>query len=77
MLLPGRTFAAMPPGARRPAPDGAPPTADATTAALDGSRLLTDERFAKLAVERAQKEGASYADARLVLWRRERVSSKC
>jgi TldD protein len=73
LLLPGRAFAAMPPGARRPAPDGAPPTADATTSALDGSRLLTDERLAKLAVERAQKGGATYADARLVLWRRERV----
>lgn len=40
---------------------------------LKSSRLLVDEPLAKLAVEAATKAGASYADARLVLWRRERL----
>lgn len=56
------------------APRSAPGSAEAGAALLAGSRLLADEGLLRTAIEAARKAGASYADARLVLMRRERVS---
>lgn len=69
----GRAWAGPPPS-RVPAPSAAPASADAGARLLAESRLLADEGLARTAIDAAQKAGASYADARLVLWRRERVS---
>ncbi len=72
-LLPrSRVWAA--PAFREPAAPQAPPPADQSLALLAASRLLVDEALALRAVEVAQKAGASYADARLVLWHRENIS---
>ncbi|MCB9701410.1 MAG: TldD/PmbA family protein [Myxococcales bacterium] len=72
-LMPrGRAWAA--PEFRRPAANAAPQSAIQTADVIAGSRLPADEPIARLAVEAAVKAGASYADARLVLWRRDRVS---
>ncbi len=72
-LLPrSRAWAA--PAFREPAADSAPSPASQTEATLAVSRLLADEALAKRAVEVAEKAGATYADARLVLWARERIS---
>ncbi len=71
-LLPGsRAWAS--PAFREPAADSAPSAAPQTEATLAVSRLLADEALAKRAVEVAEKAGATYADARLVLWARERI----
>lgn len=58
----------------KPAPATPPPSDASAERALSSSRLLADEKSAHLAVEAAQKAGASYADARLVWWRREFLS---
>jgi len=72
-LLPrSRAWAA--PAFREPATAAAPVASAQSVAVLAASRLLADEALAKRAVEVAQKAGATYADARLVLWGRERVS---
>jgi TldD protein len=71
MLWP-RWAQADPPGARTPAPVKPPSSADLS--ALSGSPLLRDELLAKRAIDAAQQAGASYADVRLVAWRREHVS---
>ncbi|NVB41305.1 TldD/PmbA family protein [Pseudenhygromyxa sp. WMMC2535] len=63
---------ADPPGSRAPAPVKPPASADASL--LSSSPLLADEALAARAVDAAKAAGASYADARLVLWRRERVA---
>jgi TldD protein len=73
-LLSGRHAFAAVPGAREPAPKRAPGSARAAEKMLASSPLLADEALAVRAVEAAQKAGASYADARLVLWRRESVN---
>lgn len=72
-LAPWRAWAG-PPTSRVPAPASAPASADAGVAMLTTSRLLADEGLARAAIDAARKAGASYADCRLVLWRRERVS---
>ncbi|KIG12205.1 TldD family protein [Enhygromyxa salina] len=63
---------ADPPGSRVPAPVKPPPSGALTL--LSASPLLADELLAKRAIDAALAAGASYADARLVAWRRERVS---
>ncbi|PRQ05781.1 protease TldD [Enhygromyxa salina] len=63
---------ADPPGAREPAPVKPPSSGDLSL--LAASPLLADELLAARALDAAKKAGASYADARLVAWRRERVS---
>ena len=73
-LVSGRHAFAAVPGAKTPAPEVAPPSAKSAVDALAKSRLLADEPLALLAVEAAQKAGASYADARLVFWRRDSLS---
>lgn len=74
LLIPGRRAFAAVPGARAPAPKQAPDSAKSAKAMLASSPLPSDEALAVLAVEAAQKAGASYADARLVMWRRESIS---
>ncbi|MCA9683330.1 MAG: TldD/PmbA family protein [Myxococcales bacterium] len=70
MLWPG--FArADPPGSREPAPVKPPSSGDASL--LVDSTVLADEALARRALDAASKAGASYADVRLVLWRRERI----
>jgi TldD protein len=71
-LLPARAWAGPAP-ARSPAPPAAPASADAGVTLLTTSRLPADEALLRAALDGAKKAGASYADARLVLWRRERV----
>ena len=73
-ILAPRRLLAGGPDPRRPAADQAPASAASTDLILAGSRLLADEAIARQAVEAAQKAGAAYADARLVLWLRDRVS---
>lgn len=58
---------------RKPAPEVPPPNHPNAEQKLAGSRLLADEKFAAMAVETATKAGASYADARLVLMKRESI----
>lgn len=72
-LLPTRSWAGPAP-ARSPAPATAPGGADAGVALLTASRLPADEALLRAAIDGAKRAGASYADARLVLWRRERVA---
>lgn len=64
--------------ARAGSPDRSPapvkPPASADRALLLGSPLLADAALADRAIAAAQAAGASYADARLVAWRREQVS---
>jgi TldD protein len=55
-----------------PAPVKPPSSAD--PAALADSPLLADAALAERAIAAAQAAGASYADARLVAWRREQVT---
>jgi TldD protein len=62
------------PDHRLPAAERPPVTATSAAALISGSRLLADEALAGQALEIAQKAGASYADVRLVLWQRDRVS---
>ncbi len=72
LLLPGRLWAA-PQGSRKPAPATA--ASDPKAAAIiAASTIVKDEPLAQLALDTATKSGASYADCRLVLWKRERVS---
>jgi TldD protein len=68
---PPKTSAA---GQRAPAPASAPPSAADGARTIAASRLLRDEPLARAAVDAAIKAGASYADARLVLWQREHVT---
>lgn len=70
LLLPRLTWA-DPPGSRAPAP--VKPPASGELAALSQSPLPSDEPLAIRAIDTALKAGASYADARLVLWRREGI----
>jgi TldD protein len=70
LLLPRDLWAGVP-GARKPAP-GVVPTA-ASPDPLAGSRIASEAKFAERAVAVATEAGASYADARLVLWKRERI----
>lgn len=72
--LAGAHAAAAPPkGARSPAPETTRPYDDVAAKALASSPVASDADLATRAVEAAVKAGASYADARLVLLRRERV----
>lgn len=71
-VLGPRLAHADPLGAREPAPVKPPSSAD--LGVLGSSALLADEALAARALAAAQKAGASYADARLVMWRRERVA---
>lgn len=66
--------AAVPKGARRPAPATTTPHDEQSAAALARSPVASDIDLARRAVEAAVKAGASYADARLVLMRHEHVS---
>ena len=66
-----RLARADPPGAREVAPVRAPASGD--LGLLSGSPLLADEALAQQALAAASKAGATYADVRLVAWRRERV----
>jgi len=72
MLVP-RSSWAMPAGAWQPAPEVAPPSAARAAEALAASRTLADEATAKAALEAAVAAGATYADARLVLYREESI----
>ena len=72
LLLPGRTWA-MPPGSSAPAPASPPGTADRASTVLAASRVPADLPIAKKAVEAAIAAGASYADARLVVYRTESI----
>ncbi|EDM81791.1 Twin-arginine translocation pathway signal [Plesiocystis pacifica SIR-1] len=63
---------ADPAGSREPAPVKPPPSGD--VGLLAGSPLLDAEALATAAIDAALKAGASYADARLVSWRRESLS---
>ncbi|MCA9708635.1 MAG: TldD/PmbA family protein [Myxococcales bacterium] len=65
--------AAAPKGARKPAPGASPPYDDQAAQALARSPVVSDEDLARRAVEAAVAAGATYADARLVLLRREHV----
>ncbi|MCY0993624.1 TldD/PmbA family protein [Nannocystis sp. ILAH1] len=73
LLHGSRAAWAGPAPSRIPAPKSAPASADAGMALLAASRLLADESLLRTALAAATKAGASYADARLVLMRRERV----
>ncbi|MEM6294463.1 MAG: TldD/PmbA family protein [Myxococcota bacterium] len=73
MLLPGRAWA-MPAGTRKPAPDSPPPTSAQAAAALAASPVAAHVDIAKKAVDAAVAAGASYADARLVLYRTQSLS---
>lgn len=72
ILVPRRLLAG--PDRRALAADRVPASAVTTAAVVAASRLLADEAIARQAVEAAQKAGATYADARLVLWLRDRIS---
>ncbi len=72
MLLPGRVWA-MPTGAREPAPGSPPASGTAGAGVLGKSRIPADLAIAKKAIEAAVAAGASYADARLVLYRTESI----
>jgi len=63
---------ADPPGSRQRAPVKAPASGDLQL--LAGSPLLADEALAARALAAATRAGASYADARLVAWQRERIA---
>lgn len=69
-----RQSRAMPAGARTPAPATAPSYDEPAARALAQSPVASDVDLARRAVEAATEAGATYADARLVLMRRERVS---
>ncbi len=71
VLLPGRALWA---GPREPAPARTPPGAARGAEVISSSPLLADEKLASMAIDEARKAGASYSDARLVRWLRERVS---
>lgn len=66
---PTRAFAGQP----HRTPASVKPPASADLASLAASPLLVDRPLAERAIAAAQKAGASYADARLVAWRREQV----
>lgn len=66
--------AAAPAGARKPAPKASPSYDERAAAALTQSPVASDVDLARRAVEAAMGAGATYADARLVLMRREQVS---
>lgn len=72
LLLPGAAWA-MPRGAKKPAPASPPGTADQAATVLAASRVPADLPIAKKAVEAAVAAGASYADARLVVYRTESI----
>jgi TldD protein len=65
---------AAPPGARKPAPASSPPTDGSTEQAIARSPIPGDEPLAMQALDAARDAGASYADARLVRWRQERIA---
>jgi TldD protein len=66
--------AAPPKGARTPAPAATPPYDEQSARALAQSPVASDIDIARRAVQAAVAAGASYADARLVLLRSEKVS---
>ena len=72
-LLWPATLLAAPAGTRKPAPASSPPTDRATEQAIARSPIPPDEPLAMRALDAAREAGASYADVRLVRWRRERV----
>ncbi len=73
-LAAARAGAFAPKGARQPAPNSAPSYDEQAAQALAQSPVASDKDLAIRAVEAAVKAGATYADARLVLMRRERVA---
>lgn len=73
LLAGARAQGAPPKGARTPAPATTRPHDDVSAKALAQSPVSSDADLAVRAVEAAIKAGATYADARLVLFRRERV----
>ncbi len=72
LLLPGTAWA-VPKGARKPAPKSAPKSAERAQQALAGSPITADAEVALAAIEAAREAGASFADARLVLYRDQRI----
>ena len=68
-LLVGGQAAAAPKGARKPAPKARPPDAERASEALTASPVAGDLSVAQAAIDAATAAGASYADARLVLYR--------
>jgi TldD protein len=72
LLLPKSGWA-LPKGARSPAPKNAPATAQRAAEALAASPVTGDEAVALAAIEAARAAGASYADARLVLYRDQKI----
>ncbi len=68
-----RTARALPAEFRRPAPAGTG-SSNADGALLSSSPLPALASLATAAIDRAKTKGASWADARLVAWSRERVS---
>jgi TldD protein len=75
LWLAGSSAGAAPPkGARKPAPATTQPYDEQSARALAQSPVASDVALARRAVEAAVKAGASYADARLVLFRSEQVT---
>ncbi len=72
-LVGARAGAAPIAGSRTPAPVTSPSYDDQAARALSLSPVSSDAAVARRAVEAATKAGATYADARLVLMRRESV----
>ena len=58
---------------KQPLAGAMPPGSGPGAGELRSSPVAADVGLARMAVEAATKAGASYADARLVLWRRENV----
>lgn len=74
-VAPSLALAAAPRGTRQTAPATPPAYDDQAAKALAGSPLPAHTKLAELALDAAKKGGASYADARLVRWRSERVGA--
>ncbi|MCB9717854.1 MAG: TldD/PmbA family protein [Myxococcales bacterium] len=72
--LSGIAASAAPKGSREPAPERAPSYDDQAAEALARSPVASDADIARRAVQAAMDGGATYADARLVLMRREQVA---
>jgi TldD protein len=72
-LLPLPRAWGSPAGSRTPAPATPPSAAVRAAAAISASPVPADEPLAVAALEAAKAAGASYADARLVLYRRESI----
>ncbi len=70
--MPGTAWA-LPTGTRKPAPVSPPSSGSTASAALAGSPVAADVALARKAVEAAVAAGASYADARLVLYKTQSI----